>query len=173
IRTLATTEARYNPMSYHNGSIWPHDVALIGAGLGRYGHRAETCQLLDGLFDAAASFGNFRLPELFCGMRRRPGEVPTMYPAACLPQAWSSSAVFGLLGACLGMEIDGNGQGVTVADPQLPAFLDTVELHNIRIGDGRVALKFRRIDRTVGVGLVSADEGISLNLCSSADEDCS
>ncbi|MGI9434028.1 MAG: MGH1-like glycoside hydrolase domain-containing protein, partial [Geminicoccaceae bacterium] len=170
IRTLATTEARYNPMSYHNGSVWPHDVALIGAGLGRYGHRAEACQLLDGLFDTASSFGDFRLPELFCGMRRRPGEVPTMYPAACLPQAWSSSAVFGLLGACLGIEIDGAGQKVIVADPQLPAFLDTVELHNVRIGDRRVALKFHRIDRTVGVGLMSADEGISLSLCSGVDE---
>jgi glycogen debranching enzyme len=157
-------------MSYHNGSIWPHDVALIGAGLGRYGHHAKACRLLDGLFDAAASFGDFRLPELFCGMRRRPGEVPTMYPAACLPQAWSSSAVFGLLGACLGIEIDGPGQAMTVTDPQLPAFLDTVELHNIQIGDRRAALRFHTVDRTVGVGLTSADEGIALRLCSSASK---
>ena len=106
IRTLATTEARYNPMSYHNGSVWPHDTALVGLGLARYGHRAAAAKLLEGLTAAAGKLDLRRLPELFCGFPRRGGQGPTAYPVACAPQAWAAAAPIGLLGACLGLSFD-------------------------------------------------------------------
>src|SRR5262249_31125702 len=92
VRTLATTEARYNPMSYHNGSIWPHDNALIALGLSRYGLEEEVLQIMNGLFDASLFLDLHRLPELFCGFVRRPGEGPTLYPVACAPQSWAAAA---------------------------------------------------------------------------------
>jgi len=97
VRTVATGEARFNPMSYHNGSIWPHDNALIAAGFARYGLKREAAKLFSGLFDASVFFDLHRLPELFCGFRRRAGESPTLYPVSCAPQAWASAAVFLLL----------------------------------------------------------------------------
>ncbi len=103
IRTLATTEHRYSPMSYHNGSVWPHDNALIALGLSRYGLREATARVLQGLFDASRFMSLNRLPELFCGFARRPAEKPTLYPMACAPQAWASASPFLLLQACLGL----------------------------------------------------------------------
>jgi glycogen debranching enzyme len=105
IRTLSHDEVRFNPMSYHNGSIWPHDTALCAAGLARYGFRDGAMRLLSGAFEAAVHF-DMRLPELFCGFRRIQGEAPIRYPVACLPQAWASGSVFMTLQACLGLQID-------------------------------------------------------------------
>src|SRR4029453_248304 len=87
IRTVAMGEARYNPMSYHNGSIWPHDTSLCAAGIARYGHREAAVQLLRSAFEAAVHF-DMRLPELFCGFPRVQGVPPIAYPVACMPQAW-------------------------------------------------------------------------------------
>ena len=103
IRTLAVGQPRYNPMSYHNGSVWPHDNALIAIGLGRYGLKTEASRVFAAIFDAGRHQDMSRLPELFCGFTRRPHRAPTPYPVACAPQAWSAGAVFGLLGACLGL----------------------------------------------------------------------
>src|SRR5947207_13903644 len=103
IRTLALGEARYNPMSYHNGSIWPHDTALCAAGIARYGHRDAAVTLLRSAFESAVNF-DMRLPELFCGFPRVQGAPPIAYPVACLPQAWAAGAPFMLLQACLGVE---------------------------------------------------------------------
>src|SRR5205823_2033432 len=102
IRTVAAREARYNPMSYHNGSIWPHDNAPIAAGLARYGLKDEALRVMNAMFDASLFFDMHRLPELFCGFERRAGEGPTLYPVACAPQAWAAAAIFLLLQACLG-----------------------------------------------------------------------
>src|SRR5262245_53561970 len=107
IRTLATTEARFNPMSYHNGSVWPHDNALIASGMARFGFTAGALEIATRLFDASQHMDLFRLPELFCGFERRPGEGPTLYPVACSPQAWAAASVFLLLQSCLGLRIDG------------------------------------------------------------------
>src|SRR4030095_7188004 len=104
IRTLSTKEKRYNPMSYHNGSVWPHDVAMIAYGFAQYGFHSEAMKLTAGLFDSSLFLELQRLPELFCGFRRRKGEGPTLYPVACSPQSWSVAAVFMLLESCLHME---------------------------------------------------------------------
>ena len=92
VRTVASGEARYNPMSYHNGSIWPHDNAFIAQGLARYGHKSGIHHIFDGLVRATTYMEHRRIPELYCGFRRRPGRGPTLYPAACSPQAWAAGA---------------------------------------------------------------------------------
>ena len=119
VRTVATSEARYNPMSYHNGSVWPHDTALIALGFSRYGLRDAAAQLLTGLFDASSFVDLGRLPELFCGFPRRPGEGPTRYPVACAPQTWASASVFLLLQALSRAHSGGAGvpRAVQLADP--------------------------------------------------------
>ncbi|TCZ55255.1 amylo-alpha-1,6-glucosidase [Roseicella aquatilis] len=144
IRTLATDEARYNPMSYHNGSVWPHDTALVGLGLARYGHRAEAARLLEGLTAAAARLDLWRLPELFCGFPRRGGMAPTAYPVACAPQAWAAAAPIGLLGACLGLSFDPAARLVRLERPVLPAGLDRVLLRGLSLGGARIDVELSR-----------------------------
>ncbi|NOG73428.1 amylo-alpha-1,6-glucosidase [Roseicella sp. DB1501] len=144
IRTLATTERRYNPMSYHNGSVWPHDTALIGMGLARYGHRAAAARLLEGLSAAAGKLDLRRLPELFCGFPRRGGQGPTAYPVACAPQAWAAAAPIGLLGACLGLSFDPAARLVRLNRPVLPAGLDRVLLRNLMLGTASIDIELTR-----------------------------
>jgi glycogen debranching enzyme len=144
VRTLAATERRYNPMSYHNGSVWPHDNALIAAGFARYGLMTEATQVLTGLFDASLFVDLHRLPELFCGFPRRPGEGPTLYPVACAPQAWSAAAVYLLLQACLGLEVDGPQSRVVLTSPVLPESLPELRIRNLRAGRGTVDLYVSR-----------------------------
>ncbi|HLG46798.1 MAG TPA: amylo-alpha-1,6-glucosidase [Reyranella sp.] len=147
IRTIATTEARYNPMSYHNGSVWPHDNALIAAGFARYGFRNEAARLFEGLFSAAIYFDLQRLPELFCGFARQHGRSPTFYPVACVPQAWAAAAPLSLLRSCLGLAFDPAAGEVTFDQPVLPDFLDEVELRRLSVGSHSVDV---RIGRTGG-----------------------
>ncbi len=154
IRTVAAGEARYNPMSYHNGSIWPHDNALIALGLGRYGHKEAALRVLDGLYDAAGFMSLRRLPELFCGFRRRPSTAPTLYPVACSPQAWASAAPFALLQAALGLGFD-PAQGLIRLDrPRLPASLDTVNLRNLQLNGATVDVQIRRVGEDVAVNVL-------------------
>jgi glycogen debranching enzyme len=150
-RTLARGEARYNPMSYHNGSIWPHDNAIIAAGLSQYGFQDETLRLFEAWLDAAIHLELHRLPELFCGFRRRQGKGPTAYPVACNPQAWASGAVFMLLGACLGLSVDGQAKRVYVNRPRLPRSVGEVRMQGLRAGDGSIDVTFRRERTDVGV----------------------
>src|SRR5262249_10137684 len=117
IRTLPSTEARYNPISYHNGSVWPHDNALIAFGLARYGFKECALRVLDALFDASLFMDACRMPELYCGFRRRRGEGPTLYPVACNPQAWASGAVFLLLQASTGLRIDAANRRIYFDNP--------------------------------------------------------
>jgi glycogen debranching enzyme len=151
IRTVAAGEARYNPMSYHNGSIWPHDNSLIGLGLARYGFQADAARLLGGLFAASRQFELARMPELFCGFTRRDGEGPTRYPVACAPQAWAAGAIFMLLQASLGIDIDATANRVSFDDPRLPDFLDDVTIRQLRVGAGSVDLRFERAGDGVDV----------------------
>jgi glycogen debranching enzyme len=144
IRTLAASEVRYNPMSYHNGSIWPHDNALTAYGLGRYGLRESVLQILTGLFDASLFIDLHRLPELFCGFPRRPGEGPTLYPVACAPQSWAAASVFLLLQACLGLSVRGHPPQISFSYPLLPPFLQEVYIKNLRVGQASVDLFIRR-----------------------------
>jgi glycogen debranching enzyme len=144
IRTLAKGEPRFNPMSYHNGSIWPHDNALIALGLARYGLKGGVAQVFKGLFEAASYMDLRRLPELFCGFQRERGRGPTLYPVACSPQAWASATPFTLLEASLGLEFDPEKHEIRLRNPRLPAFVDEVLLRNLQVGDASVDLKVRR-----------------------------
>ena len=155
IRTVASSEARYNPMSYHNGSIWPHDNALIAAGFARYGLKESSAVVLAGLLDASIFLDLHRLPELFCGFPRRPGESPTLYPVACNPQAWASAAIFLLLEACLGLSVSAPEQTVVFSKPILPAFLPKVSIRDLKVGDARIDLLLARHDEgDVGVNVL-------------------
>ena len=138
IRTVAYGEARYNPMSYHNGSIWPHDNALIVQGMARYGRKGGTNFIFDGLVRATTYMEHRRIPELYCGFRRRPGRGPTLYPAACSPQAWAAGAPFMMLQAMLGLEFDLEGRRIVLVDPYLPASAGTITVRNLALGDGRI-----------------------------------
>jgi len=144
IRTVATGEVRYNPMSYHNGSIWPHDNALITLGLSRYGLKQSVEHVFKGLFDAATYMDLRRLPELFCGFRRERHRGPTLYPVACAPQAWASATPFTLLEAALGLEFDAERGEIRLRNPHLPAFLNEVILRELRLKDASVDLRIRR-----------------------------
>jgi glycogen debranching enzyme len=154
LRTLSAREKRFNPTSYHNGSVWPHDNALIALGLAHFGHTAEALSLTAALFDAAAHMHLRRLPELFCGFERRRGKAPTLYPVACAPQAWAACAPFALLQACLGLEVDAASSTVILRRPRLPQFLDWLSVRGLRIGESTLDLMFRRHDTSVAVNLV-------------------
>lgn len=156
IRTVATTEARYNPMSYHNGSVWPHDNAVIALGLARYGFKSEVDQLFRAQFDAACYMDLCRLPELFCGFRRRAGRGPTLYPVACSPQAWAAAAPFAFLQASLGLEFAPELGEICLRAPRLPPFIDQVVLRNLRLGPASVDLLVRRHDHDVSLQVLRA-----------------
>lgn len=156
VRTLAEDAPLYNPMSYHNGSVWPHDVALIAEGLSKYGLHDEVLRLMTGLFDASLFIDFQRLPELFCGFHRRPGEGPTDYPVACSPQAWSVAAVFMLLKACLSIEIDATKKTIYFNDPKLPNYLDYVEINDLPVGKKNdISIKIYRYANEVGINVKS------------------
>ena len=163
IRTVARGEARYNPMSYHNGSIWPHDNALIALGFARYGLKHSVAHLFKGLFDAASYMDLRRLPELFCGFQRERRRGPTLYPVACAPQAWASARAFTLLEAALGLEFDAARGEIRLRDPRLPAFLNEVVLRDLQLGPSSVDLRLRRHGEEVSLE-VSADPGTNSGL---------
>jgi glycogen debranching enzyme len=144
VRTVAADVPRYNPMSYHNGSIWPHDNAMIATGLALYGDTAAATRIFQGMFDAATYMDLRRLPELFCGFPRFRGRGPTLYPVACSPQAWASGAFFALLQASLGVEQDPFANLIRFRNPTLPAFVDSVVLRGLRAGTGSVDLSVQR-----------------------------
>ncbi|GGF34814.1 amylo-alpha-1,6-glucosidase [Aliidongia dinghuensis] len=154
VRTIEGTAQRYNPMSYHNGSVWPHDNALIGMGFARYGLREPLLKVMSALFDASLFVADQRLPELFCGFERRAGSSPTAYPVACNPQAWSSATVFGLLGAVLGISFDPPGRQIRFIRPVLPAWMDECRLTDLRLGDAVVDLELRRHGEDVSLHVV-------------------
>ena len=144
IRTLARGQNAVNPLSYHNGTIWPHDNSIIAMGFSNYGLQKLAAQVLAGQFDACRQFRHLRLPELFCGMERGQGDLVVNYPVACSPQAWASGAFFLMLRACLGLYPDAPRKTLRILNPQLPAFLDALTLENLRVGATRVTLRFER-----------------------------
>ncbi len=155
IRTVATTEARFNPMSYHNGSVWPHDNAIIAAGFARYGFRAEAARVFRGLFDASTYIDLKRLPELFCGFPRLRSHGPTFYPVACSPQAWSATATLSLLRSCLGISFDPENGYVIFDQPVLPDFVDDVRLRQLRLGYGRIDVDIARAEGGAAVHVLA------------------
>jgi len=151
-------------MSYHNGSIWPHDNALIALGLARYGLKQSVETLFEGLFRAGTYLDHRRLPELFCGFQRQRSHGPTLYPVACAPQAWASATPFALLEASLGLELDPFQNEIRLCNPRLPAFLDTVVLRNLRLGSSLVDLEVRRHGDTVSLDTPRISGGIRVSV---------
>jgi glycogen debranching enzyme len=164
IRTVARGEARYNPMSYHDGSIWPHDNALIALGFARYGLKHSVAHLFKGLFDAASYMDLRRLPELFCGFRRERRRGPVLYPVACSPQAWASATPFSLLEAALGLEFDAARGEIRLRDPRLPEFLNEVLLRDLRLGSSSVDLRVRRHGDEVSLEVVRTRGQIQVSI---------
>lgn len=162
VRTLATGERRYNPMSYHNGSVWPHDNALIAAGLARYRLREESCRILRGLFDASRLLPLRRLPELFCGFPRRANDGPTLYPVACAPQAWSAGAAFLAIAATIGLSVDAVARRVTFDRPMLPDVLDWLEIRGLAVGDATLDLTLHRHREDVGLTVQRRDGDVEV-----------
>ncbi len=154
IRTLASTEARYNPMGYHNGTVWPHDNALIGYGAARYGLKDLTVAIFAGLFAAGTYFDLNRMPELFCGFDREPGEAPVPYPVACAPQAWAAGAVFLLLQGCLGLGVSAVEKQIWFHEPQLPSFVPELRITNLHVGDASVDLHLVQHGDDVGINVL-------------------
>jgi glycogen debranching enzyme len=144
VRTAGVSAARYNPMSYHNGSVWPHDNALIALGLARYGLKTEVLKIFRGLFEAAGYMDLRRLPELFCGFPWRRLNAPTLYPVACIPQAWASAAVFALVQASLGIGFDREAGEIRFDRPVLPEFLDELHLRGLQTKHGTADVLLRR-----------------------------
>jgi glycogen debranching enzyme len=144
IRTVAREESRYNPMSYHNGSVWPHDNSLIAAGFARYGHKSAIDRVFKGMFDAASYMDLRRSPELYCGFQRGRQRGPTIYPVACSPQAWAAGTPLLLLQSSLGLEFDPDRNEILLRNPRLPPFLEMVTLRNLRIGQAAADVMLRR-----------------------------
>jgi glycogen debranching enzyme len=154
VRTLASTEARYNPMSYHNGSIWPHDNAMIASGFARYGYQRQAARIFEGLFAAAVHVDLRRLPELFCGFPRKRGQSPTSYPVACSPQAWAAATPLSLVRSCLGIGFDPATLQITFDHPVLPDFLSEIILRQLAVGDGRIDVSVTRAQSEVAVHIL-------------------
>jgi glycogen debranching enzyme len=164
IRTVAKGEARYNPMSYHNGSIWPHDNALIAEGLARYGQKTGINLVFEALMRATTYMDHRRLPELFCGFRLRKGRGPTLYPAACAPQAWASGAPFLLLQAMLGLTFDHAARRIELINPTVPAFVGDIVIRNLRLGDATADFAVRQDGGAISLQVLRATPGLQVSL---------
>jgi glycogen debranching enzyme len=162
VRTVASGEARYNPMSYHNGSVWPHDNAVLAAGLARYGAKSHSSALLECFFDLSRALELRRMPELICGFGRRPGDGPVLYPYACAPQSWSAGAVYLMLQSCLGLSIRATERRIAFENPVLPRFLESVRLEELRIGANSVDLVVHRQEGDVAVEVARRDGEIEV-----------
>lgn len=154
IRTLSSRERRYNPTSYHNGSVWPHDNALIALGLSKYGHSQQAARVTAAILEAALQMDLRRLPELFCGMPRRQDKGPVLYPVACAPQAWAAATPFALLQACLGLEIDAVQGMVQLNHPCLPQNIDRLRIAHLPVGNDRIDMLLRRRGQGVAVSVL-------------------
>ena len=157
IRTLSSDSPAYNPMSYHNGSVWPHDNAIAAAGLKRYGFADGAVRVASALFEVAADARDLRLPELFCGFDRYESRAIVPYPVACIPQAWAAAAPFMLLQAVLGISARAPDNQLTVEQPRLPDWLSSVEIDHVRIGQTTVGLAFRRAREGTAFSLLRQD----------------
>jgi glycogen debranching enzyme len=164
IQTVACPEVRHNPMSYHNGAVWPHDNALIAQGFARYGLGTQAMQLLTGLFEASLCFDMHRMPELFCGFARQPSEGPVPYPVACAPQAWSAASVFLLLQASLGLSVDALTGQVSLFNPCLPRWIGEVRIHNLEVAGATLDLMLVPHEQDVRVNVLRRDGNVRVTV---------
>ena len=154
VRTLGAGEHRYNPMSYHNGSVWPHDNALIAAGLARVKKPHAAIRILEGLLQAAGQLNTGTLSELFCGFTRDERLGPVPYPVACHPQAWSAAGIFMIVQAILGIEVIGFEQKLVINSAEMPEWLDWIKIENLKVGSGEVSFIVRRSPEGTSVGII-------------------
>lgn len=178
VRTLATSERRYNPIGYHLGTVWPHDNALIAAGFREYGFDEQLLRIAKGIIEATMHFQHHRLPEVFAGFSREEYDVPVRYPSACHPQAWAAGAVPSLITTLLGLSPDACGRVLRVIRPMLPDYVQFVELRGLRVGDSRAHLRFERKGNRVHTTVLGVEGGkldiMAEAACPAADdaEDC-
>ncbi len=164
IRTLSRNEQRYNPMSYHNGSVWPHDNAMAALGLARAGDHSGVVKVLDGLFDASGQLNTSSLPELFCGFRREAGLGPVPYPVACYPQAWSAASIFMILQAMLGMRVLGFERRVVFDTHVIPSWLDWLSIDGLKVGDGHVSFVLRHSPNGAAIEVKEKSDGVRVEV---------
>jgi glycogen debranching enzyme len=144
IRTYARNQPGYNPIGYHTGTVWPHDVSLIAAGCKRYGFHDEANLLVGRIFQASQHFADFRLPELFCGFDRESTTVPVPYPVACSPQAWAAGSLFLFVETMLGLRPQAHRHELELQRPELPDWLTKVTVTGLRVGQDTTDLLFHR-----------------------------
>ena len=168
IRTLSSQYPSYNPMSYHNGSIWPHDNSIVVAGFKRYGYHEEANRIVTQIIEAAQHFLYSRLPELYCGFTRDNmyHSGPAEYPVSCSPQAWAAAAPILMLQTILGLHADAH-EGRVCLNPRLPGWLNRVELANLRIGQHRINLVVERAEGRDHVRADTGDTGIMVEIAES------
>ena len=162
IRTVASTEARYNPLSYHNGSVWPHDNSIVAYGMTKYGWKKMAGQVLLAMLDLSGEVELHRLPELFCGLRRRPNEGPTLYPVACSPQAWAAASPFFILQGCLGASLEADRGRIAFDRPFLPEGIPQLSIRNLRCGKAVVDLLLERRGDSVLVHCESKQNDVEI-----------
>ena len=161
VRTVAASERRYNPQSYHNGSIWPHDNAIVAAGASRYGFTSAATRILNATLELSEAVDLHRLPELICGFTRR-GREPTLYPVACAPQAWAAGAAFLMLAASLGMQIDAPARRISFSRGRLPESIEWIRLTDLAIGDAHVDLQIERHPHDLGVTIIRREGDVEI-----------
>lgn len=167
VRTLSNKEVSYNPVSYHNGSIWPHDNAMIAFGLASLDHKEEAARIFSGLFEAGIAFGDNRLPELFCGFERAKGtkeSLPVSYPVSCVPQAWASGCLFQMLEACMGIDVDGSQGQLTIRRAYMPSFINSIRLKSLPTGTGKADFGLKRTENGFSLSGFHTDGRVNFHL---------
>jgi glycogen debranching enzyme len=159
IRTLSAAHPAYNPFSYQLGSVWPHDNGLIALGFKRYGFGAEAARIARDVSGAASHFLLNQLPELYAGVTRVPGGFPVQYLGANVPQAWAAGSVFSLLQAILGINPDAPRRRLMI-DPTLPDWLPDITLTDLRLGQERIAIRFRRVGKETIHEVIAGDPSL-------------
>ena len=162
VRTVSAGASRYNPMSYHNGSVWPHDNALVAGGFARYGLTSLALRIFNAMFDLSQAVDLHRLPELICGFHRRSGDSPTLYPVACAPQAWAAGAVYMLVQSCLGLQIDAVASKVSFVRAALPQTIDWLRVMNLSVGSATVDLLLTRHEYDVSVTVLRREGSVEV-----------
>lgn len=164
IRTLSSNEVAYNPVSYHNGSIWPHDNAIIASGLAANDHKEDAGRVFSGLFDAGTAFGDNRLPELFCGFTRAKGAPPVSYPVSCVPQAWASGCLFQLVEACIGIDVEGAQGQLNIKRPFMPSFIHQVNIKSLPTGRGKADFGLKKTSNGFSITGFRSEGGVNFHM---------
>jgi glycogen debranching enzyme len=170
VRTIAKGEPRYNPMSYHNGSIWPHDNSFIALGFAHYGFQQHAEKVFEAMLAAATYMDLRRLPELYCGFRRRRGAGPTLYPVACSPQAWASGALLLMLRAMLGIEFEPRAEEIRFRNPRLPASMHEITLRGLTMGHAKIDIELRRLGAHVSIRVLQSSGSVQVSMIATRDE---